>query len=70
MKFKVTTRIEGLNNDEVIECQSMMIKDGAYLFLNNDCWDEDIYENVIIALPVNRTIVRRIIETGEPGVKF
>ena len=33
MKFKVTTRIEGLNNDEVIECHSMIIKDGAYLFL-------------------------------------
>ena len=35
MKFKVTTRIEGLNNDEVIECHSMIIKDGAYLFLSN-----------------------------------
>jgi len=61
-KYKIFTRFEGVTLHDTIECNSIIIKDGAYLFLTKDWWDDSSYVNIIKSYPVMFTVVERLIE--------
>jgi hypothetical protein len=62
MKLKVTCKIDGSYWNEIIECDSYFIKEGAYIFLKNGSWSSYEYKNVIKTFPVMFTVVERIFE--------
>lgn len=59
-KYAVFCKIDGVVFSETIECHNMLIRNGAYLFLSKDWWDDlSSYKNVIKSFPVNSTIVKK-----------
>lgn len=62
MKVKITCKIDGTYWNEIIECDSYFIKDGAYIFLKEGGWSTYNFENVIKTFPVMFTVVELIFE--------
>lgn len=60
MKVKVKCKIDGTYWDEIVECHSYFIKEGAYIFCKKGGWGAYEYENVIKTFPVMFTIVELI----------
>lgn len=59
-RFKVFTKFDGVSFHDEIECHSMIIKGGAYLFLSKEWRNDSSYNNIIKSYPVTFTIVERI----------
>jgi hypothetical protein len=64
MKYQIFTRFDGVSITETIECESMIIQNGAYLFLDGP-WGTFNHRNVITSYPVMFTILKRVDEIKE-----
>lgn len=64
MIFKVFTRFDSVSITEEVECDSLIIKNGAYLFLTKDWWDDSSYKNIIKAYPVTFTVIEQVIKNS------